>query len=46
MEYQKIISLLDDETNQRSKFRTRSWVKINDKSRRTYNAKSDIKFKI
>ena len=30
MEYQQIINLLDDTTNQPSKFRTRSWVKINE----------------
>ena len=30
MEYQKIINLLDDTTNQPSKFRTRNWVKINE----------------
>ena len=45
MEYQKMINLLDDTTNQPSKFRTRNWVEINDESRGTYNANSDIKFK-
>ena len=30
MEYQKIINLLDDTTNQPSKFRRRSWVIINE----------------
>ena len=45
MEYQKIISLLNDTKNQPSKFRTRNWVEINDESRRTYNTNSDIKFK-
>ena len=30
MEYQKIIDVLDDTTNQPSKFRTRNWVEIND----------------
>ena len=30
MEYQKIINLLDDATNQPSKFRKRNWVEIND----------------
>ena len=30
MEYQKIINLLDNTTNQASKFRTRNWVEIND----------------
>ena len=37
MEYQKIINLLDDTTNQPSKFRTRNWVEINDESRGAYN---------
>ena len=30
MEYQKITNLLDDTTNQLSKFRTKNWVEIND----------------
>ena len=30
MEYQKIINLLDDTTNQPSKFRTRNWVEMNE----------------
>ena len=30
MEYQKIINLLDDTTNQPSTFRTRNWIEIND----------------
>ena len=29
-EFQKIINLLDDTTNQPSKVRTRYWVEIND----------------
>ena len=37
MKYQKIINLLDDTTNQPSKFRTRHWVQINDESRGDYN---------
>ena len=46
MEYQKIANLLDDKTsNKRSKFRTKKLVKINDESRGTYNANSQIKFK-
>ena len=45
MEYQKIINLLDDTTNQLSKFRTRNWIKINDESRGTYNVGIQIKFK-
>ena len=32
MEYEKIIILLDDTSNQPSKFRTKSWVEINDDS--------------
>ena len=43
MEYHKIINLLDNTTNQQSKFRTRNWVEMNDKSRGTYN--NNIKFK-
>ena len=37
MEYQKIINLLDDRTNQPSKFKTRNWVEINGESRGAYN---------
>ena len=32
MEYQKIINLLDDTTNQPCKFITRNWVEVNDES--------------
>ena len=46
MEYQKIATLIDDNTpNQPSKFRTRNWVEINDESRGAYNVNSQIKFK-
>ena len=45
MEYQKIPNLLDDASNQPSKFKTKNWVEINDTSRGTYNANSEIKFK-
>ena len=45
MEYRKIINLLDDTTNQPSKFTTRCWVKINNESRGTYNVRDQIKFK-
>ena len=44
MEYQKIANLLDNASNQPSKFRTRNWVEINDESRGTYTGNS-IKFK-
>ena len=45
MEYQKIANLIDDASNQRSKFRTKNVVEINDESRGTYNVNSQIKFK-
>ena len=45
MEYQKIVNLIDDISNQPSKFRTKNWVEINDESRGTYNVNSQIKFK-
>ena len=44
MEYQKIANLLNDASNKPSKFRTRNWVEINDKSRGTYTS-NNIKFK-
>ena len=44
IEYQKVTNLLDNASNQPSKFRTRNWVKINDESRATYTGNS-IKFK-
>ena len=43
MEYQKMMNLLDDTTNQPSRFRTRDWVEINDESKERYN--STITFK-
>ena len=45
MEYQKIANLIDDESNQPSKFRTKNWVERNDESRGTYHVNSQIKFK-
>ena len=44
MEYQKIANLLESTSDNRSKFRTRNWIEINDESRRNY-ANSDIRFK-
>ena len=35
MEYQKIANLIDDASNQSSKFKTKNWVEINDESRGT-----------
>ena len=46
MEYQKIINLSDNTPNQLTKFRTKSWVQINDDSRGNCNTNSQIKFKI
>ena len=45
MEYQKIANLLNDESNQPSKFGTRNWVEINDEARGTYSPDKQIKFK-
>ena len=45
MEYQKIANLIDDASDQPSKFRTKNWVEINDDSRGTCNVNSQIKFK-
>ena len=45
MEYQKMINLLDNVPNQRSKFQTKNWVEINDESRGTYNKDNRIRFK-
>ena len=46
MEYQKIISLLDNTPNQPTKFRTKNRVEINDDACGTYNKDSQIKCKI
>ena len=45
MEQQKIANLLDDASNQPSKFRTKNWAEVNDESRGVYNVNSQIKFK-
>ena len=45
MEYQKIANLLDNASNQPSKFRTKNWVEINDESRGTYSVNRQIIFK-
>ena len=36
--------MLDNETNQPSKFRTRNWIEINGESRGTYPVNKKIKF--
>ena len=45
MEYQKIANLIDDASNQLSKFKTKNLVEVNDESRGTYNVNGQIKFK-
>ena len=45
MEYQKIANLLDDASNQPSKFKAKNWFEINDESRGTYKVNRQIKFK-
>ena len=46
MEYQKIANLIDDASNQPSKFRTKNGFEINDESRKTYkHVNSQVKFK-
>ena len=45
MEYQKIANLIDNASNQPSKFRAKNWVEINDESREAYSVNSQIKFK-
>ena len=45
MEYDKVINLLGNPLNQPTKFRTKNWVEINDKSRGRYNFNSKIKRK-
>ena len=37
--------MIDDASNQSSKFKTKNWVEIYDESRGTYNVNSQIKFK-
>ena len=46
MEYPKIINLLDNTSNQLSKYRTKNWVEIIDQLRGVYNVNSDIRLKI
>ena len=45
MEYQKIGNLLDNTSNQPSKFRTKNWVEINDDIRGAYSPNKQIRFK-
>ena len=43
MEYQKIISLLENTPNQPSQFGIKSWIKVTDELRRTLIAKLNLK---
>ena len=45
MEYLKNANFVDDSSNQLSKFKTKSWVEINDESRGAYNVNTLTKFK-
>ena len=45
MEYQKLVNLLDNTSNQPSKFRTKNWVEINDDVRGVYSPNKQIRFK-
>ena len=45
MQRQKIANLLNTESNQPSKFRTRNWIEINDDSRGAYSSNKWIRFK-
>ena len=45
MEYQKIINLSDNTRSQQIKFRTKTWVELNDESRGTYNKNNQVRFK-
>ena len=41
-----MINLLGNTPNQPSKFKTKSWVEINNESRETYNEDYQIRFKL
>ena len=43
MKYQKITNILDNTPNQQSKFRTKNWVEINNKSLGIFSTNSRIK---
>ena len=45
METQKIINLLRNETTEKSRFRTKFWVEINDERQGVYEATEKIRFK-
>ena len=43
MEFQKIAYLLDDASNQPSKFKTKNWIEITDESPGRYNVMLIVK---
>ena len=45
MEYKKIINLLENKSNQPTKFRTKKGFEINDDTSETFNKDSQIKFR-
>ena len=48
MEYQKITNLLDNTSNQATKFRTKNWIEINDDAQageNSVNVKEEVVFK-
>ena len=45
MEYQQIINLFDNMSNQTFKFKAKNWVEINVDARVTYDTNSRIKLK-
>ena len=45
MEYPKIANLLDNASNQPSKYWTENWVEINEESRETHSLNRQINFK-
>ena len=45
MEIQRVINLLNNTSNQSSKFKTTNRVEINDESGGTYNVNGEIRFK-
>ena len=45
MEYQKIAYLLDDASNQPSKFKTKNWIEINEEEDTVLIVKSNLKLR-
>ena len=46
MEFQEIINLLDNTSNQPTKFRTKNWIEINDDTHVMYNTKIKLTLKL